>query len=177
MFPNLPTDNLYKFLALSGVLLFCVGNYFVLTEISKYEAMSNEQKLAITELSIKSHWLLEQSDKLEKLVGNSIAAQNGTDFEKDTTKLLIRYDDNEIKAMRKMIEDKQLEYRLEIARREHTIKIAKQLSAQIKKYNYGLIVWNLISVFISLWGFNKWYHRVQKPLDLSLGSLDEGGSS
>ena len=177
MFPTLPTDNLYKFLALSGIFLFGIGNYFVLTEISKYKTMINEQNLAITELSIKSRWLLEQTDKLEQLVGNSIAAQNGTDFREDTSKLLITYDNNELKAMRKMIEDKQLEYRLEVARREHSIEIANKLSTQIKIYSLGLLLWNLVSAFTSYWGFQMWYKRVQKPLDLSLSSLDEGGSS
>ncbi|KXZ36279.1 hypothetical protein A0H77_13355 [Vibrio alginolyticus] len=166
MIPNLPTDNLYKFLALSGVLLFCFGQYFVHSQISDLEEKSNKMQLSSVELEIKLEWLIDEINTLQEIQDNTIAEQKG-ELKDEPSKMLITYSIQEYKALSETLNDKRLESKLETARLKHSAKYVAKLLDSVTRYNNILWVWSAVSLMLAIYGFTMWYLKVQKPLDKS----------
>ena len=67
-FPNLPTDNLYKFLALSGVLVAVVSVYFVITTAYRSQELARlvEENIRISDVLIDFGEITLNSDAMQE---------------------------------------------------------------------------------------------------------------
>lgn len=76
-FPSLPTDNLYKFIALAGIVVVILSIYSVETKILEVHdhIVDTEEDQHISLVKLES--LQNKMKLLEKIVDNSIAEQNG----------------------------------------------------------------------------------------------------
>ena len=133
--PNLPTDNLYKFLSLSGLIvgLFCLT--FIEIEISK-----------TTKLVLESKARLEDIESYENIID---LINSGADTIYDKTERL---------QLSQNLKEKLLDVRLQTAEAQsnNTITDRRLLPMYIA---------SMLGFLMSFWGFNLWYSRVQKPMD------------
>ena len=134
-FPVPPTDNLYKFAAISGVVLFILAPVYW---AGFYVAYKHQELAAFQTL---------------------FGAVASYDF----------YMDNAAAEAGKPITPEQK------SRIEHQRAARQQANSTGLDYNlmakfYGVVngsalVFELAGLMLMYWGFNRWYYRVQEPLD------------
>ena len=162
--PNLPTDNLYKFIALSGVLITILTIYTLQTRTD-----SIFEKLYVIELeNSKLEVTIEHNEvkirRLNEIIDNSIKEKNGN-IHVVNGKLLIRYSTEEVKELISDVENYKFQIKLGIAKSKADIKQIETLNNQLEKsFNWSIFI-ILIGTVLSVFGFRMWYIKVQKPLD------------
>jgi hypothetical protein len=63
--PNIPTDNYYKFLSLSGVLIMVASIFFCFTQYNSISTEIENIDLELTKLELEKKFLTEDSKKVE----------------------------------------------------------------------------------------------------------------
>lgn len=145
---NPPTDNLYKFIAISGVVILILSVGF---------PFSKATNLSVKEVEITGDYiiLLEDSkfgDAPRALfTGDQKKSKEHIDFLNKQTK--------ESKRHLRVVEQKE--------------RIAKILKQEIRFYTWVGIVGGALGLAISLCGFFLWYSRVQKYEDIILKNRTE----
>lgn len=142
-FPNLPTDNLYKFIALVGVVVLLVASYFPIIK-------ARELKLAMIEIEGKTRILEIEvqhlPDRTKQLKSNeTIGDCNREELVDKAYKLKMK--NEELKTNSKKLEVIGIDY--EIIRKIQTA---------------GMVLGFILSAF----GFFLWYFRIQKYQDKQL---------
>lgn len=157
--PSVPTDSLYKFLAIAGLfslLLFIVAPQYlahqtrinIITlavdiEIAELEVGYNTKDIEAVEEAVK-----EEDEKSQKL-------------------------DNEILSLHEKAKEKNRQNQ----RRIVELKSKSKLIDYYKQLILRLIIigtfGSMISSFAMLYGFYRWYVKVQKPLDSQVSLLNE----
>jgi hypothetical protein len=143
MFSNLPTDNLYKFMALAGLAIFVFMIYFSFMRGIELREKMNEILLERSILKVE----ITQSERiLTRLKEN----QNPTVEEfKDLIKI---YSDIERRSA--ILEEK--------------TSILNQLMDYTDwLYNIRAILF-IVSLFLTVLGFLLWYYRIQRYQDKAL---------
>ena len=141
--PSLPTDNLYKFLAVSGLVIFIFSQVLPVIRIS-------EIRMKLVEVRTQSNILKVLSEELEEDIAIWKNKTSLTPEEKD--------------SFRKRL----IEIRIKTAELRGRFEQVESLNRDL---DYLMILfWGglLIGVGISVLGFLAWYFIVQKPNDLLL---------
>jgi predicted RNase H-like nuclease (RuvC/YqgF family) len=120
MSPNLPTDNLYKFLALSGTVIALLCTYFAQTKVWEVSDRIIDTQQAQQLADTKSQSLKKTIDRLEKRVASLIhdlpkkkdAYLTGTGTKNDA-RLELRL--AEIESLNRQIDDSAAELSLDLA--------------------------------------------------------------
>ena len=161
---NLPTDNLYKFLAIAGLFVVGYSNYFFHKADVELSLNVYLEETKSSEYRIRSNGLSEHSENIRDLVENSIAVGNGTyTYNKD--KLQLEYSNDEIKNLIRNLEESLIETKVLLSNTEKSLVRLKHLTAQLKLYGILRMIFTLIGVVLTYFGFKLWYDRVQKPQD------------
>lgn len=138
--PNLPTDNLYKFMALSGLLILILSIAY-----PTYRTLELEQQRQMIRGEIK---ILEGDvDLLLKI------ALANTKVRHKTT------DPDFLQAV---------QHKNTLARIEARGMQLDLLESQIKQYKWLYWVGFFIGLLLTVWGFLLWYLRVQRFQDMLL---------
>ncbi len=140
--PAIPTDNLYKFVALSGIAL-------VLVSLIYPEQAIRDLEVRIIDSETQTRVLLAQADRLEKDLD---ILEKTPDFEDQKLELIKQKNDEiRINSLKSTGENQ---------------KIALYTAHVEKVDNYAtFLLW--IGCAMSILGFFFWYKRVQKPADLA----------
>jgi len=141
--PTLPTDNLYKFLALSGLAIAIFSLVFPMIRISEIKMKLVEAETQSNVLNVEIEELKEDTDRWAKKTSLS---------PEETASLRKRLIELRIKGV-------QIRGRFE------------QIKSLNKDLDYSMIlIWVglPLGMLISYLGFLLWYFRVQKPNDLLL---------
>jgi hypothetical protein len=148
MLPSIPTDNLYKFLALSGLALF-------LTSVSFPLALLNHN--------------LEKADQLaQELAGISA----DIDFLKEDVAIAKAQGESAEEATQRFRKSREL--RRESAVFGEKIKGLHRLNAQTRWLPLLSALGATAGLAIAVTGFWLWYHRLQRLLDMSV--VEEGSA-
>ena len=165
--PSPPTDNLYKFCAIMGIVIVTVSVLFpgkeFLILFSKVQDLNRQVAVAAVEVEMNGRKLRS----LLKLIENTVREQNdGIVVSKD--KLILRYSEEEIKKL--VIEAEEVHR----ADRIRTV----ELEALVKMYKASTWMWaivgsvSVVGVFIGTklasFGFRMWHEKVQRPIDKAL---------
>jgi hypothetical protein len=165
--PEIPTDNLYKFVALSGILMMLVG--FAVPPVIRYRAMqadlallaeyraSNTRRDRAFEQLSRSIELMETANLREL---DRLRAGSKTD---DTTKAQLAEvfrTANAISDSAQAVADSAQQIDIE------TLDAAVQADREF----FAFFVWvgwvlALAGIVLATWGFRNWYIKLQKPLD------------
>lgn len=143
--PRIPTDNLYKFVALSGVLLVIVGY-----GIPAYSLVRSS--------SLARPILREQ---VERIARQKVAISQ---YERSTA----AYKKNDAAAGRALYDsashlNDSLKRTSALADQAYDeVKEDRDLLADFARLGFVLVA---IGAFCAIWGFANWYTRLQKPLD------------
>ena len=198
MFPNLPTDNLYKFVALSGVVIFIFSIYYPVT-VEK-EIMKNAFDMQQHNASIKERikWINQENDLMsmrnERIL--RILKEKGALLNAEITFLKsVSQRDNAIVDYHK---NQELKNKL-----DELLVIESKLNSEAESYQgmpmetgetkesiqfsflIGLLtplcivcmIMLLIGMAMMGWGFYMWYIKVQRPLDTLLDKELDGSKN
>ena len=141
--PNLPTDNLYKFTAIVGVVVLLVSVYFPIIK-------SRELKLAMIEIENQTKILRIETEYLEYITKNIKSAKEDRKIEKEdivSKSFIIKSKLQEILSKTKQLDILEEDYYI-------IIKLQK--------------ICMLIGLILSISGFILWYFKIQKYLDRQL---------
>jgi hypothetical protein len=139
-FPSLPTDNLYKFIALSGVVLVVAGFY------------------------LPWHRAEEIWDRLEQVKAESAVLTVDVQYLLDEAKKAKSDSASDVPALRKTLQE--LERRKAV--QEVKVGSLERLTLNLWLLYAASLVLTAVGVVMMKKGFKFWYERVQQPMDLAL---------
>ena len=153
----IPTDNLYKFIALAGLSLSVFSATYPYKLINELSMKTIEVRGSIKYEEVQADILKGESSELETKI---------TEAEKNifyTKKNL-----NQIKELLKLHKIKVNDSRLLNVKSESGLEVLKELLKQIKLIVYFSSIGLIIGQFGMFYGFIFWYIKVQKPADKAL---------
>lgn len=164
---NLPTDNLYKFCSLTGIVLVLFALYvpYLLSDqlYSKLTATILEEK----RIQIEARYLLAEISRMKEATENFKSAKTPETIVR-SGKIPIEITAAEYKEMvfaqNKASRDLQL-------RAEETGSADEEITRLIRQLDFVYILAGLTlfaGVLLAIYGFHNWYHRVQQYQDLAL---------
>ncbi len=179
--PPIPTDNLYKFIAISGLVIIGLTTFYPLKMVNESTLKTAQYATEMQKYSIERKRLATEYKKLTEIsVQLAQKAENQlAELKKEYKKKLaglpytippsvnLEYDDN-FKANERRLEQTSLELDL------------KNADLDGKKGELNIIEDNLffsrilmyagfaIGSVLTMYGFSLWYIKVQQPLDLIL---------
>lgn len=158
--PNLPTDNLYKFLTIFGLVIIIfaiVADYFLIESL--YDRTINFEKIINTNNQSSKELLANLTLVEQKLTLTEAALKKGDMSFQEEESLVNALGENVNALYKKKAEVENLKITdLEIKRADMDIKTAK--------YFFPLL--SAIGVILAIFGFKLWYDRLQKYLDLEI---------
>ncbi|MFI1743202.1 hypothetical protein [Thalassobellus sediminis] len=183
-----PTDSLYKFIAISGLLLFFSSGYlnyslseslfskladhYVESQLDsiKVELHQKQVRQSMKELKIKNDSLNQQKVTLDSLLENANSGKIPVSEVEDWTKTWELEQERysaELEANKKiLLQYDILESESVRLHGEHTqLAIENTNTKSLKKY---LTLGMILGIIISAIGFYLWYHRIQIFLDKKL---------
>lgn len=185
--PDFPTDNLYKFMAISGFVLFVLSFGYVIIQGSNHEA-ALAQIEATTEAyagldTLEEEWLDNRGEAMNsaiRLLMGQVADTLGiTELPKDGAlnlppidSAMHKYLEEQLQALsteqNAFMEEASEKMRSRIERALPSTQTLARLSAEVKSFKWALPYLHLaafIGAVLSISGFYLWYTRVQKFQD------------
>jgi hypothetical protein len=141
--PTLPTDNLYKFMALSGLAILIFSLVFPMIRIG-------EIKLKLVEVETQTEVLGIETDNLKKDIEHSL----------NESKLHFQDLENDRKRMS--------ELQIKSVELKGRTKLVRELMEDLRSYLIFLVVGGMLGLLFCFFGFVLWYKLVQRPSDLLL---------
>lgn len=145
-----PTDNLYKFIAISGLVLFVGANAFMATRVADQasavrDAVADSRRAGL-ELDVKQ----ERFDELT--TGSEVLS------------------DAEIAEMRSLVQE------IQRVTLEMDIRLVEVEAREAALKWYGIVAGVLsgLGLMVTFWGFVQWYNRVQFYEDRRLRDMAGG---
>jgi hypothetical protein len=138
--PNLPTDNLYKFLALSGLLLAVISFAFPMKLIyeAREQLLSQQTEFEVLKIELESIHARVESAEMKGTLGTG-----------EGRELLEKHYKNEIALVK--VNSQAAKIRL--------------LSNEIESWKLWMAILVGLGIFFAVVGFILWYQVVQAPAD------------
>jgi hypothetical protein len=143
---NLPTDNLYKFLAISGLIITLFSFYYPFQKLHELQFLMIEIPSEAELLEFQNQYLRGRVNYLEERHKK----------EEDLSKKQAIYDDSyksEIELKKILVNIESNKKKLSVLLIEHQI------------YKGVSIIGVIFGVLLMVFGFRWWYQKIQKPLD------------
>ncbi|TRZ65045.1 MAG: hypothetical protein D4Q79_00145 [Spirochaetia bacterium] len=151
--PNLPTDNLYKFMAIFGLVIIISGFYFYTTIIDKYSLAASSLIKEEGILKIETDYLSDEVALLE----TRIEIANGQGDKNILNNVLADY-----KAVKDELKQKEIA-RESIEQKIYDLEFIEKDVNAIKAYHFGAIGLGMV---LMVYGFWLWYSKLQYYQDL-----------
>lgn len=160
--PNIPTDNLYKFLSISGLWIFLVfmfiPHYFIHITLDK----KRDLELSNTILNIELESLTTESIEIESAIEivEKIDIKGDVDASGNLINIVSKLESRNIKVMESLKE-------LQIARAKQKAELNESEYYIAKLAWFSSIQWygTIFGGFMSLIGFISWYFIIQRIED------------
>lgn len=164
--PSIPTDNLYKFCAVTGVVLLLFGTTF---PIQKIFDTQDDLDLARTESKI---FMVQAANLSEELVSLEYDVNS---LEKDITEAKTNPDTANFGFLRSSssaaaiklaaVKEKRHELAIFNMRQQGNLDHLKNLFQRLWLYVSAGAIFIISGLNLAFFGFSRWYYRVQKPAD------------
>lgn len=164
MLPNLPTDNLYKFIALSGLALFIFNIYYSNEQITRINDRIYQEKLKVAEWSLNVDFLEEESNEIERIIDSYL---NGKENKNDVIldKVIINITKDELIERVNLLNSKRQQAKIESKKIMISLDYTKKLVIKAERQTKRLIILSFVSFFNIILGFSMWYMKLQRPMD------------
>lgn len=157
-FPSFPTDNLYKFLSIAGLLTYLLSSYYSYTKFNEYQSSLIEHNIIIDKSNATGKKLLQtvqDENEVVKSISNELK-QGKFDSTKNAKfdsgyKITLGDIENYETAL---LSEKGLSAKLDIQREE--------LNTILSYCDWGIRIGRAFMFF----GFLFWYMKIQKPQDI-----------
>jgi nitrogen fixation-related uncharacterized protein len=189
--PNIPSDNIYKFIALSALAIIIIANIFFFTESRKiYEDLKNldidilKQTKDMEVMGVEiDNWLMIKEKELKKFVDTEKSKLIDTSLSQtDRIIYLLELVDSLENIQKDKVEPYLDNFRSEtinyykianeIGVKNHIIDINNEkivdYYSDLKKLRIFYLILSPILVIFLIYGFRNWYVRVQKYQDILL---------
>lgn len=157
-FPNLPTDNLYKFLALTGVFLVLLCFGLLEYRLSRQVELNTEISLGKEAIGFLERDLQRFGEKLSKELEQ--AAKNQRELTEYSISLLI--------DEQKYLENQSRKARQDMLALRKISDTAENYYERTKGLSPILLSGGILGIIIAFLGFYYWYERLQKYQDMLL---------
>jgi hypothetical protein len=188
-----PTDNLYKFLAITGVLLAIIPAQFAFQRGVELSIQLEQSQGRVKALEISVNGLLEKSKDLEgyrKQLDNAITTLERDSLERvesqdklsDRVKRLDARREKlgeSTQSMQKILEST----RIDRESLNSEVKIMRIMLLALCVYYVMAVICLAVGLRLSFLGFSRWYELYQRPLDIAAEReldrllLDDAGSA
>jgi len=167
--PTLPTDNLYKFMALSGLAILIFSLVFPVIRMSEIKLKMVELEIQGEILKIEKNHIIFESNKtvegqkwMVHLDREKLAKLSKKELDYYLNELILQGKDldNDLKRM--------IEVKKKFVELEGRIKLVEVLNKDLRFYLIFLMTGGLLGSFLCSFGFGLWYVLVQRPNDLLL---------
>jgi len=165
--PSLPTDNLYKFMAISGIVLFIFSVVFYQTSVRSIETqiITTEQDMSILELQAESldidvNALSDEVNTLEETVSKDKATKVDREIKDQIASRLV-----ELNQKNDQQKSKLLEQEINSTKITYQTKLIKLFIDELRGYAVLLAITIPGSLVMKGYGFYCWYTRVQQYED------------
>lgn len=174
--PELPTDNLYKFMSIFGLLLFFSSYYFPWIRYTQIQPAIFDLEVEVSISELEHKYLLEDLDSLDNNIQTLEQEVDGLD--KLPTENLTHKSVGESEIKLNSIKDKL--YQLKDLKRNsekktiilsNKVNRLEQLGHENKIIGIVFLVISTVGFILSVQGLKLWYQRLQGPLDKRLSKI------
>jgi hypothetical protein len=155
--PSLPTDNLYKFVALSGVALIIFANYLTFSQLWSFQGHITDAEESIKMISAHHDVALEKKEKWKQLAFESkVRTVEGK---------LDSKSDEETKAAEERLMQAEDDLAVEMVKLSFA---TKRVANEWRWLTAGIVICFFAvtaGLWMARWGFRNWYLRIQLPMD------------
>lgn len=145
--PNLPTDNLYKLIAITGLLLTVGAIVLSVVVTERFVEREHEYSESVDSLEVQVSGGRDALDRLAKSSGNSKSSAAIAEVSSALSR--------------------QENARVAVAKAERKFQHAER---QAKFWDWTFVVLVSIGIFLQFLGFSLWYYRLQRYQDAQLKS-------
>lgn len=194
--PNIPSDNIYKFIALSSLAILIIVNLYFFTETRKiYEDMMDvdidivklEKDISVIEFEL-DYWMKRMEKELKKFVDAEKLKSIDTSLSNvDQLVYLIDLTDSMESSQKDKVTPFLVKFRedgvklkkmaMEVGLKEDIVKINNEkvfdYYSEIKRLRTMFFILLPILLFFLVYGFGNWYWKVQKYQDIILKNQAE----
>ncbi len=163
----LPTDNLYKFLAIAGLIIVGFSMYYTETLLRTLERDNIDIATDLAVGKAEMEFWQSRKEKLENITKNSIAQQQSR-HKPDSNKLKLPYSAQELKNIEDETEQLKRDLKITDAKILGKLQKTKQLTSQFKETFFFVKILIVIGLILTTLGFLLWYLKVQMLLDRKL---------
>jgi hypothetical protein len=139
-FASLPTDNLYKFIALAGLAIQFFSLYFSIVQLDKLEGKIEDAELESALMELESTHIESEVSRLEQIAEPSR---------------------DDVKAAR----ERTNELGRRSIRLKGNLKSTKRLLKRAKDLRFLLLGGAIFGLGLTVMGFSLWYYRLQRYQD------------
>lgn len=164
-----PTDSLYKFCAISGIVVILFSIYYPHTLIIDLSCKVNDVTQEIEVNMVNSAYLKSKIIQMKEILSNAKSQQRG-DYVSDPNKLELAYSDSEIKDLLMKIEEMNRDIGIASATLEHNHEETGELLSEIKKIKWLSLTAGVLGCLLASYGFRRWYYRIQIYQDRMLAT-------
>lgn len=176
--PNLPTDNLYKFYAITGIVICLFSASFIILSTVKIEDDLDNISMKLARITLEGDFLDKDSERVEKLANELEKELNEYDLPKDSifnkyenfitrhdklrsdkdyrdyTKLLYDYEIKLFPEIQKFNKIEELKAELLTSNRKQQIKLAeiKEYNIKAKRKSRKLILTFILGLLAFIYG-------------------------
>lgn len=160
-----PTDNLYKFLSFTGLVLsiICIGYPLVKVDALNLEILRNNGQIA--QLEIERNALNSEIEDWTKRANQVQGAI--LDFNKGSKLVALNQEMDHIKSQK-------VQYLLKAEQVKTEQSENELLKQQLKRWEAFSTVGAFIGSILTILGFFCWYFRLQKPQDAAIAKEAQG---
>lgn len=164
---SLPTDNLYKFCAIAGLIIMGFSVYYPLSLLRTLHADLIDISTDLDVLHAETEFWDRRSKRLNGLIKNSVERKQ-TRKDPDPSEFSLGYSDQEIKGMIDEFERLDRDQKITLVKVKGNHKKSENLIGEVGTLRFVFPISITIGFMLSTWGFVAWYIRVQRPLDEKL---------
>jgi len=163
----LPTDNLYKFCAIAGLIIvgFSVYYPFALNRTLSADVIDLSTEMGV--LEAESEFTHDRAKKLHELKQDFIERQQSR-YKPNPAQFRLTYSEQEIKSIEDEIDRLNRDIRAGNAKMKGLLQKTKHLLVEVETINRLAYVSLAVGLILTFYGFFSWYRLVQKPLDEKL---------
>lgn len=159
--PNIPTDSLYKFIAIAGVIMVIAPMYLLVSQYSKFKTASYEQEKNIAILKLKIDQDSLNADYLIESCNTNISKHDKT--KKFTREM--KDEDKDLLTKIRSNEESSLLHAKDIAILLIDNKRFEDLTKDSLMMIKMFVPLFLIGFFLIFFGFLLWFRNIQAPMD------------
>jgi hypothetical protein len=159
--PQPPTDSLYKFLALSGVVILALSLYFPDELASQIQQKESEYRTRIAVTMVRVDHAKRRVTEIAQYIDDAMARQKGT-YQPDSDKLELAFSNTDLKNLldRQSTTVEDLQVSIEESKGlQNQIAELKSRATFLRRLG---VVGCVVGGIIALVGFILWYLRIQR---------------